>query len=180
MPEQEQQTTPETPGTQQDPVTPEEPVEPEPTQAEPVSLAEAKQQLRVEFSEDDALIQGYITAAREICEGFLNQPLVAAEGEEPPVVKQAWKQAILDAQSAKGGRVFVEPGGVDEKDGTERRQLHGFLDRIRGGSGGVGDDDNVLPGKRIEQGGFSCVASAEEPDLEAQPLRCILDHFLSD
>ena len=97
--EQEQQTTPETqepetqePETQQ----PSEELPPqEPTQAEPVSLAEAKQQLRVEFTEDDTLIQGYITAAREICESFLNVPLVAAEGEEPPTVKQSWKQAIL-------------------------------------------------------------------------------------
>lgn len=87
MDPQEAQGTPETP---QEPVTPEEP-----TQTEPVSLAEAKQQLRVEFTEDDTLIQGYITAAREICESFLNQPLVAAEGEEQPVVKQTWKQAIL-------------------------------------------------------------------------------------
>ena len=62
---------------------------------EPVSLAEAKAQLRVEFDADDELIAGYITAAREICESFLNQPLVAVENEEPPAVKQAWKQAIL-------------------------------------------------------------------------------------
>lgn len=63
--------------------------------AEPVTLEEAKTQLRVEFSEDDALISSYITAAREWAEGFLNTALVAAEGEEPPTVKQTWKQAIL-------------------------------------------------------------------------------------
>jgi hypothetical protein len=63
--------------------------------AEPVTLAEAKTQLRVEFAEDDALISSYITAAREWAEGFLNTALVAAEGEEPPAVKQTWKQAIL-------------------------------------------------------------------------------------
>lgn len=85
------------PTTQETPETPEpSPVEPEPEPwREPVSLAEAKAQLRVEFTEDDTLIQGYITAAREICESFLNVPLVAAEGEEPPTVKQSWKQAIL-------------------------------------------------------------------------------------
>ena len=63
--------------------------------AEPVSLEEAKTQLRVEFNEDDALISGYITAARQWAEGFLNTALVAAEGEEPPEVKQTCKQAIL-------------------------------------------------------------------------------------
>lgn len=62
---------------------------------EPVTLEEAKLQMRVEFSEDDALISGYITAAREWAEGFLNTALVAAEGEDPPAVKQTWKQAIL-------------------------------------------------------------------------------------
>lgn len=92
MPEEMNELEPETQGT---PETPEpSPVEPEPW-LEPVSLAEAKAQLRVEFDADDALISGYITAAREICESFLNQPLVAAEGEEPPAVKQSWKQAIL-------------------------------------------------------------------------------------
>ena len=87
------------PTTQETPETPEpSPVEPEPEPEpwlEPVSLAEAKAQLRVEFDADDALIAGYITAAREVCESFLNCPLVAAEDEEPPVVKQTWKQAIL-------------------------------------------------------------------------------------
>lgn len=63
--------------------------------AEPVTLEEAKTQLRVEFNEDDTLISSYITAAREWAEGFLNTALVAAEGEEPPTVKQTWKQAIL-------------------------------------------------------------------------------------
>lgn len=63
--------------------------------AEPVTLEEAKLQLRVEFDEDDALISSYITAARQWAEGFLNTALVIAEGEEPPEVKQTWKQAIL-------------------------------------------------------------------------------------
>lgn len=63
--------------------------------AEPVTLEEAKLQLRVEFDEDDALISSYITAARQWAEGFLNTALVAAEGGEPPEVKQTWKQALL-------------------------------------------------------------------------------------
>ena len=63
--------------------------------AEPVTLEEAKLQLRVEFDEDDALISSYITAAREWAEGFLNRSLVAPEGEDAPEVKQTWKQAML-------------------------------------------------------------------------------------
>ena len=90
MPEELNEMEPTTPGTPEP--------EPEPTPElwrEPVSLAEAKAQLRVEFDADDALIAGLITAAREHCEGFMNVSLVAEEGEEPPVVKQVWKQAIL-------------------------------------------------------------------------------------
>jgi uncharacterized phage protein (predicted DNA packaging) len=63
---------------------------------EPISLSEAKRHLRVEFDDDDELIQGLIGAAREYAEGFMNRPLVAKEeGEDPPVVKQKWKQALL-------------------------------------------------------------------------------------
>jgi uncharacterized phage protein (predicted DNA packaging) len=62
---------------------------------EPISLPEAKRHLRVEFDEDDELIQGLIVAAREYAEGFLNRPLAAEEDEEQPEVKQKWKQAML-------------------------------------------------------------------------------------
>lgn len=68
---------------------------------EPVTLAEAKAQCRVEFDTDDDLISSYITAAREYVENFLNKPLVQEDTDpseddpEPIVVKQAWKQAIL-------------------------------------------------------------------------------------
>jgi hypothetical protein len=45
---------------------------------EPVTLAQAKQHLRVDFPEDDTLISMYITAARQYCEkatgrAFYNQ-----------------------------------------------------------------------------------------------------------
>jgi hypothetical protein len=62
---------------------------------EPISLAEAKKHLRVEFDDDNDLIQGLIVAAREYAEGFLNRVFVAADAEDPPVVKQTWKQAML-------------------------------------------------------------------------------------
>jgi uncharacterized phage protein (predicted DNA packaging) len=64
--------------------------------SEPLSLLETKKHLRVEFDDDDELIQGLIVAAREYAEGFLNRPLVAKEeGEEDPAVPQKWKQAML-------------------------------------------------------------------------------------
>ena len=63
---------------------------------EPVTLAEAKTQCRVEFNADDDLIQSYITAAREYCEDFLNVKLAYdEETEEQTEIKTTWKQAIL-------------------------------------------------------------------------------------
>src|ERR1700722_6731967 len=43
--------------------------------AEPVTLAQAKAQLRVDFSDDDDLITAHITAAREMCEQKMNRAI---------------------------------------------------------------------------------------------------------
>ena len=43
---------------------------------EPVTLAEAKAHLRVDISEDDALIGAIVKAAREFCEEYLDRSLV--------------------------------------------------------------------------------------------------------
>jgi uncharacterized phiE125 gp8 family phage protein len=43
--------------------------------AEPVTLAQAKSQLRVDFSEDDLLIQGYIVASRQMVEKMMNRSI---------------------------------------------------------------------------------------------------------
>lgn len=44
-----------------------------PPVAEPVSLAEAKQFLRVDYADDDVLITSLITAAREFCEDWTHR-----------------------------------------------------------------------------------------------------------
>ena len=63
---------------------------------EPVTLQEAKQHCRVDCDADDELICGYITAAREWAESFLNKPLVRHEASTEHIeVKQIHRQAIL-------------------------------------------------------------------------------------
>jgi hypothetical protein len=49
--------------------------------AEPISTDEAKMHLRVDASDEDMLIQSYIKAARQHCEGVLNRQLVTATWE---------------------------------------------------------------------------------------------------
>jgi len=44
---------------------------------EPITLAEAKAHCRVDHSTDDSLIQGYITAAREWVEDYIDRSLVS-------------------------------------------------------------------------------------------------------
>jgi uncharacterized phage protein (predicted DNA packaging) len=89
---------------------------------EPISLQEAKKHLRVEFDDDDDLIQGLIVAAREYAEGFMNRPLAAkTEDEEAPEVKQKWKQAMLllighwyeHRESVTAGSLVEIPMGVE-------------------------------------------------------------------
>ncbi len=46
---------------------------------EPVSLADAKSHCRVDIDTDDGLILGYITAARELCEDYLDRSLVTQQ-----------------------------------------------------------------------------------------------------
>lgn len=44
--------------------------------SEPITLSEAKSQLRVDWNDEDADINGYILAAREYCEGIQNRALI--------------------------------------------------------------------------------------------------------
>jgi uncharacterized phiE125 gp8 family phage protein len=76
-----------------------------PPAAEPVSLAEAKLHLRVDFDEDDALIQALISAARQAAEMLTQRQLVTAR----------WR-VVLDSFPGCGlmgvpaGQTFTLPG----------------------------------------------------------------------
>jgi uncharacterized phage protein (possible DNA packaging) len=82
---------------------------------EPVTVAEAKQHLRVEHDDEDALITNLITAAREYCEDFQNVKLVPGEDEEPLPVSARVKSAIL----LLVGHWYENRQAVSEKPGTE-------------------------------------------------------------
>lgn len=49
--------------------------------AEPITLAEAKAQLKIDWTDEDTQINGYILAAREHCEGFQNRALITQTWE---------------------------------------------------------------------------------------------------
>ena len=76
-----------------------------PPAAEPVSLAEAKLHLRVDFDEEDALIQALISAARQAAEMLTQRQLVTAR----------WRM-VLDSFPGSGlmgvpaGQTFTLPG----------------------------------------------------------------------
>ena len=53
-----------------------------PPVTEPVSLAEAKAQLRITTSDEDGLIAGYLIAARQHCENIMGRALVTRTYEQ--------------------------------------------------------------------------------------------------
>lgn len=54
-----------------------------------VTLEETKLWIRVEHSDEDALIESFILAAAELVEGILRFPLSEFEGNVPEAVKHA-------------------------------------------------------------------------------------------
>lgn len=66
-----------------------------PPAMEPIALDAVKAHLRVDVTDDDALIAAFITAAREYCEGFQNRAYIT----------QTW-QLWLDAWPA-GGEIRI-------------------------------------------------------------------------
>ncbi|HEV2865929.1 MAG TPA: head-tail connector protein [Allosphingosinicella sp.] len=65
-------------------------IEVEPAPRLPVSLAEVKAYLRIETSDEDALLAGLIRSAADICEAFLGRLLIARRVDEVLAAPRAW------------------------------------------------------------------------------------------
>jgi hypothetical protein len=72
-----------------------------PPAVEPVSVAEAKQHARIEYPDDDALVAGLITAARQVCELELARAFVS----------QTWETYLHGWPSAWGSSGTPYHGG---------------------------------------------------------------------
>jgi len=85
---------------------------------EPVTLAEAKAQCRVEFDTDDQLISGYITAARQYVEKFLNKPLVQEATEPPEDIPDVPSDPVIDDPTTEPSEDIPSAPSEDESDNT--------------------------------------------------------------
>lgn len=77
-----------------------------PPASEPVSLAEAKAYLRIDTNDEDALISGLITAAREYCELFQNRAYLTQTWELsfdcfPPMPIKLPRPPLVSVESVK-------------------------------------------------------------------------------
>ncbi len=83
-----------------------------PPATEPVTLEEAKLHCRVDHAEEDALIEGFVTAAREYAEAFTHRAFVPQTWERVlgvfPAVIRLPKPPLLGVESI----TYLDPDGV--------------------------------------------------------------------
>lgn len=138
----------------------------QPPAAEPVTLEEAKAHLRVEGTEEDALIAGLIRAARESCErmqgrAYLRQRWQSTiEGGAPPARLPLRPLPVLDAVSVEwrddGGTWQALPATAWRLDAA--REAIELVELVPAGAtawratheAGFGDDPGDVP-QRIKQ-----------------------------
>lgn len=112
---------------------------------EPITLAEAKAHCRVDTSADDTLIQGYITAAREWVEDYIDRALVAQQlvmrmDVFPPEIELPRPPMIASGTATSVTVTYVtgEAGGTATLAATEYRvdrdSTPGAIRTLYGGS----------------------------------------------
>lgn len=141
-----------------------------PPELEPVSIAEAKAHCRISSDEDDALLAGYILAARQHVEGYTRRALIRQTWDltiddgwpeiivvpKPPlasVVSVSYIDTAGMPQLLAPSTYLVSVGGIEGRIGraygqswpTVRRELDGIVVRFTCGYGtNPGDVPNPL------------------------------------
>ena len=92
---------------------------------EPVSLQEAKDWMRIDFSDDDSVITSQITASRQKCEKYLGLCLVETE------VKALYKNSGGDLIELAYGPIETDGDGLPVIDGIpDGAEIKGFGNQI--------------------------------------------------
>ena len=141
--------------------------------AEPiVSLSEAQAYVRIETGEEEAVLAGLIRTASAVCEGFLNQVVIARSFEQDLPASGVWSQvgaspvrsitsvALVDASGvstalpASGFAIDIDASGT----GWVRLNSGVNVSRMRvAGSAGIASEQNGVP-EPIRQGVLRLVA----------------------
>lgn len=141
--------------------------------SEPVSLADAKLHCRVDITADDALIEGYIRTARELCEdyverAFVTQQLVVKidqwpteiELPRPPMSNAGTTTAVIVTYTLSDtGATATLPTSVYRVD---RDSTPGVVRNLYGGT---------WPGNRDDQNSISVTWWAGYDDASSIPQR---------
>ena len=80
----------------------------------PEAAGAAKAYLRVERSDEDALIAGMVLAAAELCEAFIGQPLLERGFSETLPAQQAWRRLARSPVREIGPVEAPAPDGTAE------------------------------------------------------------------
>ncbi len=82
--------------------------------SEPITLEEAKAQCRVDGSDEDALLQIYIGAARRKAEGLMGRPIIATTFEQTLDAFPAEEIALRAPASSITSVVYVDTTGAEQ------------------------------------------------------------------
>jgi uncharacterized phiE125 gp8 family phage protein len=153
-----------------------------PPASEPVTLAEAKNYLRVEHANDDAMIALMITAAREAAEAYLGTSFITQrwkmtlENELPCIVPLRFglAQSIVSIveKTEVGGSTTIDPAGyrlsIDKRAAHVLSSRIGFRFEITYDAG-YGASAALMPGL-IRQGVLQHVATMYEVREMSSPI----------
>ena len=130
-----------------------------------VSLAEAKAYLRLEHSDDDAMLAGHVRTAMALCEAFTGQWLIVRTGDQRLVADTRWQRltmlpvvAIIGGTGRDGAlATSAFESDIDASGAGWLRLAQPTLDAVATVRAGLGDDWNGVP-EPLRQGVIRLVA----------------------